>query len=112
MNESEDFSNETNFYYACYDSDNGTSVCEMPLLRYSLSITVLYWVAYLLVFVMGVIGNSFVVTVVFRAPRMRSVTNVFIANLAVADLLVNCLCLPFNLIGHTLNGKCSQVSSL
>ncbi|XP_066957239.1 neuropeptide SIFamide receptor-like [Macrobrachium rosenbergii] len=75
----------------------------VPTFRHSLPITILYCVAYVLVSVMGVIGNSFVVAVVVRSPRMRSVTNVFIANLAVADLLVNIVVLPTTLIGNTLN---------
>jgi hypothetical protein len=43
-------------------------------------------VAYGLVLVVGVVGNSLVVGVVLRSPRMRTVTNLFILNLAVADL--------------------------
>ncbi|XP_053635992.1 neuropeptide SIFamide receptor-like [Cherax quadricarinatus] len=80
----------------CYDY-------EVPTFRHSLSVTVLYCVSYVLVSVMGVVGNSFVVAVVMRAPRMRTVTNVFIANLAVADLLVNIIVMPTTLIGHLLN---------
>lgn len=78
---------------------------EVPMFRHSLSVTVLYCVSYILVSLMGVIGNSFVVAVVIRSPRMRTVTNVFIANLAVADLLVNIIVLPTTLIGHLFSGK-------
>ncbi|XP_064085803.1 neuropeptide SIFamide receptor-like [Macrobrachium nipponense] len=103
---------ETTYYYyndyndsACW---NGTrpldeSCYDIPTFRHSIPVTVLYCVAYVVVSVMGVVGNSFVVAVVLRAPRMRTVTNVFIANLAVADLLVNIVVLPTTLIGHTLN---------
>ncbi|XP_042222755.1 neuropeptide SIFamide receptor-like [Homarus americanus] len=96
---------------ACYydTSHNDTSyneLCsnyEVPMFRHALPVTILYCVAYVLVSVMGVIGNSFVVAVVVRAARMRTVTNVFIANLAVADLLVNIIVMPTTLIGHLLN---------
>ncbi|XP_069164482.1 neuropeptide SIFamide receptor isoform X2 [Procambarus clarkii] len=104
-----------NHYYDTLDDNtttcppNGTEMSdlcveyEVPTFRHSLSVTILYCVAYVFVSVMGVIGNSFVVAVVMRAPRMRTVTNVFIANLAVADLLVNIIVMPTTLIGHLLN---------
>lgn len=89
-------------------SDEASEWCEeydLPVFRYSLPVTVLYCVAYVVVSLMGVVGNSFVVAVVVRAPRMRTVTNVFIANLAVADLLVNIIVLPTTLIANTLSGE-------
>jgi hypothetical protein len=51
------------------------------------------------------LGNCVVVAVVRRTPRMRNATNVFIANLACADLLVNVLCLPFTLLSNILSGE-------
>ncbi|XP_075233914.1 neuropeptide SIFamide receptor-like [Lycorma delicatula] len=65
--------------------------------------TVFFCVAYSLVFIVGVTGNCFVVLVVYRSPRMRSPTNLFIANLACADLLVNVICLPFTLISNIMS---------
>ncbi|KDR20753.1 Neuropeptide FF receptor 2 [Zootermopsis nevadensis] len=73
--------------------------------RHPLSVTVFFCVAYALVFAVGVVGNCFVVGVVYRSPRMRSPTNLFIANLACADLLVNVLCLPFTLVGNIMSGE-------
>lgn len=70
------------------------------LLRYSPSVSSIYFVAYTLVFVLGIIGNSFVVAVVCRSPRMRTVTNYFIVNLALADILVLLFCLPATLLSN------------
>ncbi|KAG8284468.1 hypothetical protein J6590_102354, partial [Homalodisca vitripennis] len=82
---------------------NGTE--ENPeTLRYPVPVTVFLCVAYTTVFVVGVTGNCLVVTVVYRSPRMRSPTNLFIANLACADLLVNVICLPFTLISNVMAG--------
>uniref|UniRef100_A0A8C4Q5W2 Neuropeptide Y receptor type 2 n=1 Tax=Eptatretus burgeri TaxID=7764 RepID=A0A8C4Q5W2_EPTBU len=53
--------------------------------------------AYSLIILLGVFGNSMVIYLVLRHRYMRTVTNLFIANLALADLLVNTLCLPFTL---------------
>lgn len=70
------------------------------LLRYSPSISGIYCLAYTIVFVMGIVGNSFVVAVVLRSPRMRTVTNYFIVNLALADILVLLFCLPATLLSN------------
>ncbi|XP_077259853.1 orexin receptor type 2 [Temnothorax americanus] len=56
-----------------------------------------YWVLiamHSIVFVVGLIGNALVCMAVYRNHSMRNVTNYFIVNLAVADLLVLLICLP------------------
>lgn len=47
-----------------------------------------------IIFVVGLIGNAMVCIAVYRNHTMRTVTNYFIVNLAVADFLVILLCLP------------------
>jgi hypothetical protein len=46
-------------------------------------------VLYSLVFIVAVSGNSLVVYVVMSNKNMQTVTNLFITNLALSDLLVN-----------------------
>lgn len=58
--------------------------------------------AYSLIILLGLLGNSLVIYMIIRYKSMRTVTNFFIANLALADLLVNTLCLPFTLV-YTLD---------
>lgn len=70
------------------------------LYRHSPVLTVVYCIAYFLVFAIGLVGNCLVVAVVFRAPRMRTVTNLFIVNLAIADILVVVLCIPATLLAN------------
>ncbi|MBN3305862.1 NPY2R protein, partial [Amia calva] len=53
--------------------------------------------AYSLIILLGLMGNSLVVYTIVRYKNMRTVTNFFIANLALADLMVDSLCLPFTL---------------
>lgn len=74
-------------------------------LRYSVAVTAGLCLAYMLVFVVGVAGNGCVVMVVCRSPKMRSSTNLFIANLACADLLVTVVCLPFTLVSNVMSGR-------
>ncbi|XP_051800440.1 neuropeptide Y receptor Y2, like [Acanthochromis polyacanthus] len=69
-----------------------------------LSVQVVLILAYSTIIVLGVLGNSLVIYVIYRFKTLRTVTNFFIANLAVADLLVNTLCLPFTLV-YTLQGE-------
>lgn len=47
-----------------------------------------------IVLVIGLVGNCLVCFAVWRNPRMRSATNIFLVNLAVADFLVILICLP------------------
>lgn len=59
--------------------------------------TVWMWVLicfHCIVFVMGLVGNILVCVAVYRNHTMRTVTNYFIVNLAVADFLVILFCLP------------------
>lgn len=75
------------------------------MMRHSSTITLLLVVAYIIILLIGVVGNSLVVCVVLRSPRMRTVTNLFILNLAVADLLVVLFCLPPTLLSNILVRK-------
>jgi len=52
-------------------------------------------VLYSVIFVVGLSGNSLVVYVVSRNAAMRTITNIFIANLAVSDIMMCLLAVPF-----------------
>lgn len=52
---------------------------------------------YALIFVISVVGNALVCIVIARRRRMRTVTNYFILNLAIADLAITCICIPFDI---------------
>uniref|UniRef100_A0AAN0N7B3 Tachykinin-like peptide receptor 99D n=1 Tax=Polyphagotarsonemus latus TaxID=1204166 RepID=A0AAN0N7B3_9ACAR len=51
--------------------------------------------AYGLVSLTAVLGNSIVLWFVVRSKKLRTVTNIFIANLAIADILIGALAIPF-----------------
>ncbi|KAM6972439.1 neuropeptide Y receptor type 2 [Aplochiton taeniatus] len=69
-----------------------------------IGVQVILILAYSTIILFGVTGNSLVIYVVYKFKTLRTVTNFFIVNLAVADLLVNTLCLPYTLI-YTLLGE-------
>ncbi|CAH1246299.1 NPFFR2 [Branchiostoma lanceolatum] len=70
--------------------------------NYDTPITALLIVSFALVFLLCIIGNSIVCIVIIRTPKLRTVTNYFILNLAVSDLLVAIFCTPFTLVYHVL----------
>ncbi|XP_050685430.1 RYamide receptor-like [Leptidea sinapis] len=53
---------------------------------------------YCSVFVVALIGNGLVCFIVHSSPRMKTVTNYFIMNLAVGDILMTILCIPFSFV--------------
>uniref|UniRef100_A0A8C6S7S5 Neuropeptide Y receptor type 2 n=1 Tax=Neogobius melanostomus TaxID=47308 RepID=A0A8C6S7S5_9GOBI len=88
---------------------NATPTYAVPPLQLDdstklVGVQVVLILAYSTIIFCGVIGNSLVIYVVYRFKNLRTVTNFFIVNLAVADLLVNTLCLPFTLV-YTLYGE-------
>ncbi|XP_047654961.1 cholecystokinin receptor type A [Phacochoerus africanus] len=57
---------------------------------------------YSVIFLLSILGNTLVITVLIRNKRMRTVTNIFLLSLAVSDLLLCLVCMPFNLIPNLL----------
>lgn len=59
-------------------------------------------IAYLVVFIASLSGNALVCLVIYRTRRLHTVTNVFIANLAVSDLFITVVNVPFNIARHLM----------
>jgi hypothetical protein len=57
---------------------------------------------YSIIFLLAIIGNALVIITLSANRRMRSVTNIFLLNLAVSDLLLGVFCMPFTLVGALL----------
>uniref|UniRef100_A0A8C5Q2A4 Neuropeptide Y receptor type 2 n=1 Tax=Leptobrachium leishanense TaxID=445787 RepID=A0A8C5Q2A4_9ANUR len=100
-NQTEDFKSEINTWL--YSSEHTTSYNDIPKpelndLTKLLGVQIILILAYSSIILLGVMGNSLVIYVVIKFKTMRTVTNYFIVNLAVSDLMVNTLCLPFTLV--------------
>ncbi|EDO36453.1 predicted protein, partial [Nematostella vectensis] len=52
---------------------------------------------YTLIFLVSAAGNTLVCIVILKRKKMKTVTNYFILNLAVADLALTCICIPFDI---------------
>uniref|UniRef100_A0AC35U3M9 G_PROTEIN_RECEP_F1_2 domain-containing protein n=1 Tax=Rhabditophanes sp. KR3021 TaxID=114890 RepID=A0AC35U3M9_9BILA len=70
---------------------DGNLVCEgFPKgFAHIFQVRVIYLMLYFIIFVVAVTGNTLVVYVVMTKKSMQTVTNIFITNLAISDLLVN-----------------------
>lgn len=55
-------------------------------------------IVYILTFMVGLTGNVLVCFAVWRNRQMRTITNMFIVNLSVADLGILIICLPPTLL--------------
>ena len=53
---------------------------------------------YSLIFLLSVVGNTLVIVTLAQNKRMRTVTNVFLLNLSISDMLLAVFCMPFTLI--------------
>ncbi|XP_052778040.1 orexin/Hypocretin receptor type 1-like [Mya arenaria] len=57
---------------------------------------------FLVVFVVGITGNFLVCYSVWRSRSLKTVTNTFLVNLAVADFLVISICLPVTVVSDVI----------
>ncbi|XP_017873021.1 PREDICTED: cholecystokinin receptor-like [Drosophila arizonae] len=62
------------------------------------------WVipCYSIILLCAVVGNLLVVLTLVQNRRMRTITNVFLLNLAISDILLGVLCMPVTLVGTLL----------
>ncbi|XP_032921820.1 neuropeptide FF receptor 1 isoform X3 [Catharus ustulatus] len=64
----------------------------------------MFILAYTFIFLMCVVGNVLVCFVVVKNRQMRTVTNMFLLNLAISDLLVGIFCMPTTLVDNLITG--------
>ncbi|XP_053973492.1 prolactin-releasing peptide receptor-like [Hylaeus volcanicus] len=67
-------------------------------------VQVIFYIFYGNIFVLGVFGNALVCFVVARNRQMQTVTNLFITNLALSDVLLCVLAVPFTPLYTFLGG--------
>ena len=84
-----------------------TSTCDKGYLsdRDDLSSTyyqITVYMLYISIFVIALLGNGVVCYIVHSSPRMKTVTNYFIVNLAVGDVLMSLFCVPFSFVSILL----------
>ncbi|XP_072514790.1 neuropeptide FF receptor 1 like 3 [Salminus brasiliensis] len=75
-----------------------------PYYQHSLGMAAVFILAYLFIFLLCMIGNGVVCLIVLRNRHMWTVTNVFILNLSISDLLVGIFCIPTTLVDNLITG--------
>ncbi|XP_008333986.1 neuropeptide FF receptor 1 like 2 [Cynoglossus semilaevis] len=83
---------------------NVTNVTFSPYYQHSLYVAASYILAYFFIFLLCMVGNILVCLIVLENHRMRTVTNLFILNLAISDLLVGIFCIPTTLVDNLITG--------
>ncbi|GAU96604.1 hypothetical protein RvY_08031-1 [Ramazzottius varieornatus] len=87
-NQSDDLTNE----------DYRTQLSDVPFLKFDAISIAGICLAYAIIMVVSLLGNILVCYVIIKLKRMHTVTNLFIFNLAVSDLLISCVNIPFSLV--------------
>ncbi|XP_035670144.1 neuropeptide FF receptor 2-like [Branchiostoma floridae] len=77
---------------------------ESPMLKHPTAVIAVFVVGYVITFMATMIGNIIVCYVILKIPHMRNVTNYFVFNLAVSDMLSAIFCMPFTLVDHVIRG--------
>lgn len=88
------------------ESNSSTKITEFVDAETSLevpnAVAAVMHIMYISVSVLAVGGNGMVCYIVLAHQRMRTVTNFFILNLAIGDILMACLCIPFGFVSNLL----------
>ncbi|KAM7535623.1 hypothetical protein Aperf_G00000089167 [Anoplocephala perfoliata] len=77
-----------------YKSDPEYHQNLTDIAKASTTAMILTCIFYAIIFVLSNCGNSLVVFIIARKPEMRSVTNIFIVNLAISDILMTLIATP------------------
>lgn len=79
---------------------------KLNLYRYSPAVSIILIVAYSIVFIIGLTGNSIIFMVTScRTHRLCTTSDLFFINLALADTLVLLVCLPATLLSNLITRK-------
>ena len=75
-------------------------------------VAAIFIISYFLIFFLCMVGNTVVCFIVMRNKHMHTVTNLFILNLAISDLLVGIFCMPITLLDNIIAGMSIHSSIL
>lgn len=85
--------------------DNGTDGRYYPFLKQGPVMITILIVAYVVVFFLSIVNNILVILAILRTPQLKNTTNLFVGNLAIADVLVTLLVFPLNLLDNIFKGQ-------
>ncbi|XP_068711779.1 neuropeptide Y receptor type 2-like isoform X2 [Montipora foliosa] len=80
-----------------------TPTSQMDNFSEPLGLRIFRLTLYVVIFLLATVGNALVIFVVYKSRELHTVSGFLIANLAVADLGVGLLCIPFTVVYFELN---------
>ncbi|ESO05895.1 hypothetical protein HELRODRAFT_64605 [Helobdella robusta] len=83
-----------------YKTPNNSTKKPWPVFKQPTHTIVIFVCVYALVIAVGLLSNAMIVMVICCFPPMRSSTNIFLGNLAMADMMVSSFVVPFNLFDN------------
>lgn len=97
-------SNDTQHYW-----DSDINITYVNYYLHQPQVAAIFISSYFLIFFLCMVGNTVVCFIVIRNKHMHTVTNFFILNLAISDLLVGIFCMPITLLDNIIAGMLSYV---
>lgn len=80
------------------NGSNGSTSSQDSNRQLPLEIQIGMTIAYVIIFVVSLLGNTALIYVVFKTRELRTTTNLLIANMAIADLLITFFAMPYSVI--------------
>ncbi|CAH3042667.1 unnamed protein product [Pocillopora meandrina] len=93
------------------DGTKASISCDSNSAPYTLASTISQASFVIFILILDVCGNCLVIGAILHYRRLRTVTNYFIISLAVSDVLIAALSMPFR-IHHTLNYMCWDLGQI
>ncbi|XP_036345276.1 cholecystokinin receptor type A-like [Rhagoletis pomonella] len=94
--------NATNLIDGNAKASNRTALVVAGKPRLSTEMPIWLIPCYSIILFFAIIGNLLVISTLAQNRRMRTITNLFLLNLAISDILLGVLCMPVTLVGTLL----------
>lgn len=98
-------SDPSNLFVLQENPSNYQNITYVDFYLHKPPVAAVFTISYLLIFLVCMVGNGVVCFIVMRSKNMRTVTNLFILNLAISDLLVGIFCMPTTLLDNIITGQ-------
>ncbi len=95
-NSSNEFDWET--FFSKFNSQNYPTYWRQKMIKNLIVI-----IFYSIIFIISLSGNSLVCYVIFSTRQMRTVTNLYIVNLTISDMMITLIYIPFNIMRFLLD---------
>ncbi|KAM8802937.1 neuropeptide FF receptor 2 [Rhynchonycteris naso] len=110
MNEKWDSNSSENWHHILSVNDtkhylySDTNITYVNYYLHHAQVAAIFIISYFLIFFLCMVGNTVVCFIVVRNRHMHTVTNLFILNLAISDLLIGIFCMPITLLDNIIAG--------